>query len=310
VGTPAAGGAPSVAIPGAGTPGDIFAYDRSPPEDARVLARSQAATFDRLEIDFASPAGGRAPAFLLVPRGEGPFPAVLLMHGLPSTRASMRRLAEAYAGAGVAALALAAPYNRPERPYGGGRLIRAPLFDRHDREELIQTVVDLRRALDVLEDRGDIDASAVGFVGHSYGATAGALLAAVESRLAGSVLMVPSNGLVTVALTGFGGLQAAAYAELDPARREAWVRSLLDLEADRWIGLAPPGRGLLQAGRRDERVRPEDTIRLAHAAPGWELRWYDAGHGLSREALREQAAFLAPLLGFDADAFVPPDSIY
>jgi hypothetical protein len=57
-------------------------------------------------------------------------------------------------------------------------------------------------------------------------------------------------------------------------------------------------------------VRPEDTIRLAHAAPGWELRWYDAGHGLSREALREQAAFLAPLLGFDADAFVPPDSIY
>jgi dienelactone hydrolase len=277
--------------------------------DVRERERQAGERFDRARIDFASPRGGRAPAVLHLPHGDGPFPALLLMHGLPDRPESLRTLGEAYAAAGVVTLALAAPYNRADRPYTSGRLLRAPLFDARDRDELIQTVVDLRRAIDLLQARADVDGTAVGFVGHSYGGSVGALLAAVEPRLAGVVLMVPSNGLVTVANNGFRGLPAATYAELPPDEREAWARSLEDLEADRWIGRAAPDRLLIQAGLRDELVRPEDTNRLADAAPGADLRWYDAGHALSREALREQAEFLGRRLGFDAGAFVAPDSI-
>lgn len=167
----------------------VFAYDRAAQPDARVRARSAADGFDELEIDFASPVVGRVPAYLLVPRGEGPFPALVLMHGLPGRPGSLRRLAAAYARAGVAALAIAAPYNRPDLPGRDARLIPAPRFDELDREDLIHTVKDLRRALDVLEARQDVEGAALGFVGHSYGGTAGALLAAVEPRLAGFVLM-------------------------------------------------------------------------------------------------------------------------
>ena len=51
-----------------------------------------------------------------------------------------------------------------------------------DRDIYIQTVIDLRRGVDLLRSRSDVDPKRIGFVGHSYGAHTGAILAAAVPK--------------------------------------------------------------------------------------------------------------------------------
>lgn len=56
----------------------------------------------------------------------------------------------------------------------------------YDRDIYIQTVVDLRRGVDLLLSRSDVDPKRIGFLGYSFGAHAGAILAGVEKSEDGS----------------------------------------------------------------------------------------------------------------------------
>src|SRR6202011_3560940 len=58
-----------------------------------------------------------------------------------------------------------------------------------DREAEIQAVVDLRRGIDLLLARPDVDAKRLAYVGHSYGAQWGSILSAVDKRMKTSILM-------------------------------------------------------------------------------------------------------------------------
>src|SRR5262245_4757840 len=72
----------------------LFAYDPSAPLDLRVVSSEKSNGYTLQELTYASPRGGRVPAFLSVPDGRGPFPAVLLLHGLPGSARDMLREAE------------------------------------------------------------------------------------------------------------------------------------------------------------------------------------------------------------------------
>jgi cephalosporin-C deacetylase-like acetyl esterase len=58
-------------------------------------------------------------------------------------------------------------------------------FDERDRREQIQLIVDLRRAVDLLVARDDVDPDRIGYLGVSYGGAMGGLLAGVEDRVDG-----------------------------------------------------------------------------------------------------------------------------
>jgi cephalosporin-C deacetylase-like acetyl esterase len=49
--------------------------------------------------------------------------------------------------------------------------------------------VDLRRAVDLMLSRSDVDKSRIAYVGHSYGAMLGGILTAVEKRIKTFVLL-------------------------------------------------------------------------------------------------------------------------
>ena len=51
-------------------------------------------------------------------------------------------------------------------------------------------VEDFRRSVDYLESRGDIDSKRLAFLGASWGGTMGAMIPAVEERLAASILII------------------------------------------------------------------------------------------------------------------------
>jgi dipeptidyl aminopeptidase/acylaminoacyl peptidase len=57
-------------------------------------------------------------------------------------------------------------------------------------EWLIKWTKDFSRSIDYLETRSDIDASKIGFYGHSWGGLLGGIIPAVEERLAVSILVV------------------------------------------------------------------------------------------------------------------------
>ena len=190
--------APAQVASGKHDPGDerslhLFDYNRHAPLDVREVS---IATVDGVrihDIEYTSPKGGRVPAFLVAPDGPGPFAAVILLHGAPSERSSLLDYGIDLARTGAVALLIDAPFARiPTNRKGTGPVT----FTDQDRLEQIQLIVDLRRGVDLLMSRPEVDADRIGFIGISYGASMGGLLAGVESRIKAYVLAMGDGGLV------------------------------------------------------------------------------------------------------------------
>ena len=137
------------------------------------------------DIAYDSPKGGKVPAYLAEPTGTGPFAGVILLHPGEGNRATFLAEAIAFARAGAVALSIDGPFTRPP-PW---RRAPHPRETGAYRDAFVQTVVDIRRGVDLLIFRTDVDANRIGYVGHSFGATLGGVLAGVETRIKAYVLM-------------------------------------------------------------------------------------------------------------------------
>lgn len=115
-------------------------YDRSAPLDIQEAGVVHRGDVDVHDISYASPKGGRVPAYLVVPHGKGPFAAVLWGHWYwPNSEFFNRKefLQEAVvlAHAGVVSLLTTGPGARP-----GHVESKEPLNDQ-DGTDLIQAIV-------------------------------------------------------------------------------------------------------------------------------------------------------------------------
>src|SRR5713101_4917100 len=124
------------------------------------------------DITYSSPKGGLVPAYLVVPKGKGPFAAVIWGHWYWDNSPMRNRrefLDEAIvlAQAGVVSLLTDGPVARP------GHVGNNEPLNEQATVELIQAIVDTRRGVDLLLARRDVDPKRVAFVGHSYNAIVG-----------------------------------------------------------------------------------------------------------------------------------------
>jgi uncharacterized protein len=244
-------------------------------------------------ITYASPKGGEVPALLVVPKRRGPFPGVIVQHGLPSTKQDFLPVGIDLARTGAVAILIDAPFNRPQQ----GR-IRGDLSGTlKDRDEQIQLIIDLRRAVDLLIARPDVDRRRLAYVGISYGAAMGGLLAGVEDRIKAYVLAVGDGGLVSH-FTGPNDPQPPQPLSAEDWQR--WLQAMRPIEPINFVGQAAPAALLFQAGTKDELVPPEDARRYQRAASQpKEIRWYEAGHELNCTARKDMMAWLARHIGID-----------
>jgi uncharacterized protein len=224
---------------------------------------------------------------VVVPRGRGPFAGVIVQHGLPSTKEDFLPLGVDLARTGAVAILIDAPFNRPQQGRVRGDISLTP----RDRDEQIQLIVDLRRAVDLLTVRPDVDRRRLVYAGVSYGAAMGGLLAGVEDRITAYVLAVGDGGLVSH-FTGpddtDGPLQRLAAAD-----RERWLAAMRPIEPINFIGQATPAVLLFQGGTMDEAIPQEDARRYQQAASQpKEIRWYEAGHMLNCTAREDMMAWL------------------
>ncbi len=282
----------------------LFDYDPHAPLDIQE-ASVQAADDVRVhDLSYASPKGGRVPAYLVVPQGPGPFAGVIVQHGTGLGCGDYLTYAKALAKTGVVALLIDAPFTRPvyaKRPNAQGTGFVT--FTEQDRDDQIQLIVDLRRAVDLLTARPDVDPARLAYIGHSYGASMGGLLAGVERRIRAYVLACGDGGLV--AHFARADDPSSLFRQVPPAYQERWLAAMAPIEPIHFVGHAAPAALFFQAGRRDQFIPKAEAVRWQEAGSvPKQVTWYDADHFLNAAAIRDEVAWLQSQIGIDSHRFV------
>ena len=162
-----------------------FRYDQTPLA-ASIVERRETPDWQRETIAFTGSDGERALAYLYLPiHAARP---VQLIHFLPGTGVEVGAMGlqsnmEANIGAAVRAgraMFGVALRGYQERRVASGNPPAAGTAEFRDR--VVNWITDLRRGLDYLETRADVDRDRLAFVGQSSGASIGITLAAIEPR--------------------------------------------------------------------------------------------------------------------------------
>jgi cephalosporin-C deacetylase-like acetyl esterase len=275
-----------------------FDYDGNAPlglQERGVQERNGVRVYD---ISYASPGGGRVPAYMVVPAGKGPFAGILFGHwamkGSPTrNRTEFLEEAVALAQAGAVSLLIDSTFVRP-----GAREEEDWLSD-YNAQLLLQQVLDMRRGVDLLLARTDIDPGRIAYVGHSYNAAVGGILAGVEKRIQAFVLMA-------------GNLSDEDFIWSDEPRIRKWRAAVGEerirdyfakygwLDPGRYVSHAAPAAVLLQYARHEELLaHPLEWAKrnFERVSEPKELRLYDAGHALNAAARRDRYEWLRKRLG-------------
>jgi dienelactone hydrolase len=270
----------------------LFAYDANAPLNLQKTVENTSGGVEFSGISYDSPAGGRVTGILVNPVNRSSLrPAIIIMHGAPgsSRDAWLINDAQTYANSGAVVIAIDAPFARRS-----GSMMR---MTKQDREEQIQLMKDLQRAVDVLRAQPNVDKDRIAYVGVSFGGAMGVQFAAIEHRIKAAALVVGNAGWVTQ-YTQPGYL--TFMASLSCATRVAWFREMVPIEPIRFFGFAKPTPLLLQNGRLDESVSEADAQLLHNAAPEpKKTLWYVTGHNLNQQAVFDRHDWLVQQIGLD-----------
>jgi dienelactone hydrolase len=269
----------------------LFDYDELLPLDVVEVESWEDGGVTFTDITYASPKGGRVPATIIEPPGPGPFAGIIMQHGLPSIRQSMFNAAKRYAKFGAVVIAIDAPFARPENAD------RMPLlFTEQDRADHIQLMVDLRRAVDYLVSKPNVDPNRLGYVGISYGAMAGGLFAGLEDRLQAYVLVVGDGGLVHHSMVEIE--MKTPLEEMSEKEKKQWIDAMWPIESIHYVSHAKPAALLYQNGTQDRLVPSYLALiyQNAGSAPKT-IKWYEGGHGLTFEHFLDQLAWMSQYIG-------------
>lgn len=277
------------AAPGFAQDAHSFDYDRGAPLGAQEAGVEHRGTVAVHDISYTSPKGGRVPAYLVVPEGNGPFAAVLWGHWYwPNSeffnRKEFLEEAVALAHAGVVSLLPTGPGARP-----GHKNDPDPLSDQQATDR-IQAIVDMRRGADLLVARRDVDPKRLAYVGHSYNAEVGAFLSGADKRFKAFVLM--AGGLSDEVDLKSKELQAFRQ-KIGADKFDAYVAKYAWLDPGKFVSQAAPAAVFLQYGGQETFLNPARAREYAAiVSEPKRLGIYDAPHALNAQARKERIAFL------------------
>ena len=271
----------------------LFRYDAATDlrvEEAGVEKQDRAAVHD---IRF-TPVPGAEPvkAYVVVPEGKGPFAGVLWVHwlGEPATTNRTEFLEEAtsLAPKGVVSLLVDAMWSAPEW--------YAKRVPERDYDNSIRQVIALRRAMDLLVSRPDVDKARIGYVGHDYGGMYGMIANGVDRR---------AHTYVYIAVVP--SLNDWAFFAHQPPSKAAYLRQNAVLELTDYLRQVTNASTLFQFANKDVYVSRADTqvVMGATSAPK-ERRFYDADHAMAvPQVVADRDAWLLKELGLGGPGLRP-----
>ncbi|GCF11581.1 alpha/beta hydrolase family protein [Dictyobacter arantiisoli] len=265
----------------------FFDYPATTSSEVHVISQQHHKHATIQDITYPSPAGGQVPAYLIVPDRQGPFAGMIFVHWGQLDRHEFVDEAMILAELGVVSLCIDAPTRRP-------RALQANIPAETAARDLgLQIVADVRHGIDILAARPDIDLQRLGYVGHSYGATNGGIIAGVEKRFKTYVLMA-----------GYASMSDAYRVSNHPflskwrhrtswEEQERYLHLIEPLDAVHYIGYATPASAFFQFSHQDEFVSEEQALRYFEAANHpKQMRWYDSSHELNAQARMDRARWL------------------
>ena len=268
-------------------------YDKNAPLGIKELGVEKRGDATIHDITYVSPKGGVVPAYLVVPKGKGPFAAVIWGHWY-WTNSPMRNRKEfldeavAIAPAGVVSLLTDGPIARP------GYVPNTTLLNEQQVTDMVQAVTDMRRGIDLLVARNDVDPKRIAFVGHSYNAAVGAFLSGVDRRAKAYVLMAgplaDEVDLKTPELQKF-------REQVGPEKFDAFVKKYFWFDQGKYIANAAPAFVFMQFATQEDFLKP-DLVRQYEkiVSTPRRLKIYETTHALNTEARRDRIAFLVEQL--------------
>jgi dienelactone hydrolase len=256
----------------------LFDYDRTTVADIHEVSVTDLNGIQVHDISYESPKGGWVTAFLVTPPGTGSFAGIIFLHPGGGDRSWFLDEAKKLATLGVVSLLLDDNFSAKGKPT--------------DRDRIIRIIVDVRRGVDLLTARSDVDPQRIGFVGHSYGANLGGVLAGVEHRIAAYVFM-SGNARMSQDLIGLFNMSHEQEAQ--------YLGFMSQLDGIHFIGHATPAALLFQNARHDALNSEQEVLDFQQAASEPKLvKWYDAYHQLNDEAEQDRAEWLSKQLKLKA----------
>lgn len=282
----------------------LFDYDAKQSLDIhdKVIEQFDGGTLH--DISYTSPKGGPVNAYLIVPNGKGPFAAILFGHWGNGTRAEFIPEGKIYARAGAVSLIPDYPWDRPE-PW-----LKAP--DHYDKPEIdrdieIQAVVDLRRGMDLLLARPDVDAKRVAYVGHSYGAQWGSILSAIDKRMKTAVLMAGVAEMADIIIRSNDPGMVEFRKSRPAGQLEKYASVTGEIDAIHYVGHAAPVPLLLQFANFEQYFDKTSIDHyVAAASDPKRVLYYDTGHDLNDpQALEDRYDWLVKYIGLRREPVIP-----
>lgn len=267
----------------------LYQYDKSKPLSPKIVETRTFPDCRMTRFSYLSTNAQRVPALLFTPNtatAKHRVPCLVLLHGLGTNKEIMAGLARYAATLGYASLAID-EYGQGERASKtASKTLSAADLQQQLLTGVPQTVVDVRRGMDYLGTRPNIDTKRLGLVGVSLGAIMGTVVSGVDTRLKATVL-VSGGGDWAVILKYLaahkpqvGGRQITGTDTVD------WTFVSAFLTPEDPLTFAPfiaPRAVLMVNGTHDTTIVPQaadELYRAAASGPGARVERHqlNAGH--------------------------------
>jgi dienelactone hydrolase len=284
-------------------------YDKGAPLNIKQAGIEERDGVTIYDISFSSPVGerstavgpngGTVTAFLVVPPGRGPFPAVIYGHWcMPGSEKKNRNefLDEAIVLAHSGVISLL-PDHVTVHP---GFVEDSTPLNEQQIAVTVQQDVNLRRGADLLLGRKDVDPQRLAYVGHSCDGSAGGFLSGVEKRFKAFVIMAGDLSFdIDKKTKAFQEYRQKTGAD----KVDAFAAKYSWMDGGKYVSHAAPAAVFLQYAT-DEPFLNGDLAKqyFEIVSEPKKLKIYDAPHALNAEATGDRIAFLAEQLSFKPPA--------
>ncbi|BDI29274.1 hypothetical protein CCAX7_13250 [Capsulimonas corticalis] len=254
-------------------------------------------------------------AYLFMPPEPGPHPALIVLpEWLPRNLKNEFQFCEDVTKAHTAALLIESPFSLDRRPLP--HVPQAELLSGNMPQmvgAIRQNVLDVRRGLDWLSTRPDIDSSRMGLSGISLGAIIASLAAGVDRRA--KVLLSIDGGADAAGLLWKSPFMKGLHKQLvqHGYNYEDLKVGMAPVEPTNWLKGYGAENALLVNGRYDTFILPKQSQMLADSIGGAPIVWANTGHyGLvlaEKNASNVGAEFLRARFFASGKPFNPPQTI-
>ncbi|MCG8308392.1 MAG: acetylxylan esterase [Cytophagales bacterium] len=222
---------------------NYYEYDEDLPLEDSVNLLSDSSGYKLFYTEFTSTHNKRVTGLLSIPLQSHPLPVIILLHGLGDRKTVdyIEAGHEYFVNAGYAVMRIDIA-NHGDREEQNFDFDLTGSYRYWTRDMLTQTVFDLRRSIDFLRSRDEIDSGKIGFYGISLGGVIGTIFCGVDERVKAPVIALAGGNLSL--MFGTDALTEDVrefFSVIDPINyvREIAPRPLLMINAENDEVIAP-----------------------------------------------------------------------